>query len=184
MQLEANLVNTKWCKKPEKWRKPWQMVLIRECSARAFQWIPRWQGLDGLQHFLYFFPMDERSLSMERVKPYGCTHALLELNLVKTNVCKTPEKWRDHEKLVLIWECSARAFRWIPTWQGLDGFQNLLHFSPMNESGLSMERLKPYGFTHALLELNLINRKWCKKPENYGNHGKWVLIWECSARAF
>ena len=30
---------------------------------------------------------------------------------------RNPGKW------VLIWEHSARAFQWIPTWQGLDGFR-------------------------------------------------------------
>ena len=28
---------------------------------------------------------------------------------------------------VLIWEYSARAIQWVPTWQGLDGFQKTLH---------------------------------------------------------
>ena len=47
MLLVATLANTKWCKNPEKWSKTWQMVLIWECSARAFKWIPTWQGLNG-----------------------------------------------------------------------------------------------------------------------------------------
>ena len=39
--------------------------------------------------------------------------------------------------------------------------------------------------THMLLVANLVNKKWCKKPERNGwNAGKWVLIWEFSARAF
>ena len=46
--LVANLANTKWCKKPWKWFKPWHMGthLRREYSVRAIQWIPTWQGLD------------------------------------------------------------------------------------------------------------------------------------------
>ena len=42
MLVVANLANTKWCKKPEKWLKPWQMGTHR----RAIQWIPTWQGLE------------------------------------------------------------------------------------------------------------------------------------------
>ena len=42
---------------------------------------------------------------------------------------------------VLIWEYSARAIQWIPTWQGLDDFQNLLISSALDESSLSIERV-------------------------------------------
>ena len=34
--------------KPERWLKPWHMVLIWEYSARALQWIPTWQNLVGV----------------------------------------------------------------------------------------------------------------------------------------
>ena len=62
MLLVANLANTKWCKIPEKWLKPWNMgiVLIWECSAKAIQWIPYWQGLDGFQKSLRPCALDER----------------------------------------------------------------------------------------------------------------------------
>ena len=30
---------------------------------------------------------------------------------------------------VLIWECSARAFNWIPTWQGSDGYLDVPELS-------------------------------------------------------
>ena len=42
----------------------------------------------------------------------------------------------------LAYEYSVTAIQWIPTWYGLDDFQNFLHFSPMDESSLSMERVK------------------------------------------
>ena len=39
---------------------------------------------------------------------------------------------------VPIWEYSVRAFRWIPTWQGLDGLQRSLYFCALDESSLSI----------------------------------------------
>ena len=47
MLLVANMVITKWCKKPENDWNPGKWVLIWEYSTRAIQWIPIWQGLDG-----------------------------------------------------------------------------------------------------------------------------------------
>ena len=53
MLVVANLADTKWCKKkPEKWLILGTSVLICEYSARAIQWIPTWQGLDGFQKSL------------------------------------------------------------------------------------------------------------------------------------
>ena len=43
--------------------------------------------------------------------------------------------------LVLIWEYSARAIQWIPTWQGLDGFQKSLRPCALDKVGLALERL-------------------------------------------
>ena len=37
---------------------------------------------------------------------------------------------------------SARAFRWIPTWQGLDGFKIFSHPCALDESSLSIGRVK------------------------------------------
>ena len=59
--------------KPEKWLKPWQMgTEIWECSARAFQWIPTWQGSDGFQESLCPCALDKCSLSSGRVKDNDC----------------------------------------------------------------------------------------------------------------
>ena len=49
---------------------------------------------------------------------------------------RNPGKW------VLIWENLARAIQWIPTWQGLDGFQKSLHPCVLDESSLSIGILK------------------------------------------
>ena len=43
---------------------------------------------------------------------------------------------------VLIWEYSTRAIWWIPTQQGLDGFRKSLHPCALDESSLSIERVK------------------------------------------
>ena len=43
-------------------------LLLGQYSARASQWIPTWQGLDGFQISLRHCDLDERSLSIERVK--------------------------------------------------------------------------------------------------------------------
>ena len=53
--------------KTEKWLKPWHVVFIWECSTRAFQWLPTWQGLDGFEKSLYSCALDKGSLSNGRV---------------------------------------------------------------------------------------------------------------------
>ena len=70
MLLVANLANTKWVKKKLKnFRNPGIWVLIWECSARAFQWVPTWQGFDGFKKSLHPCALDESSLSIGRVNP-------------------------------------------------------------------------------------------------------------------
>ena len=49
---------------------------------------------------------------------------------------------------VLIWEYSARAIQWIPTQQGLDGFQKSLHSSALDKSSLSIGRVNTPRFWH------------------------------------
>ena len=48
----------------------------------------------------------------------------------------------NHRKWVLIWEYSARAIQWIPTWQGLGSFQKFLCPCTLDESSLSIGRVK------------------------------------------
>ena len=48
------------------------------------------------------------------------------------------------ETLVLIWEYSAEAIQWIPTWQGLDGFQKSLRPCALDEGSLIIERVNPF----------------------------------------
>ena len=57
---------------------------------------------------------------------------LLVANFANTKSCKKAKKMA--ETLALIWEYSVRAIQWIPRWHGLDGFQNFLYVSSMEES--------------------------------------------------
>ena len=64
------------------------------------------------------------------------------------NTKKKKKNYWNPGKWVLIWEYSARAiqsFQWIPTWQSLDVFQKCLHPHALNESSLSIWRVKNEG---------------------------------------
>ena len=66
--------------------------------------------------------LNERNLSIRRVNPYAAA-----VNLANSKWYKKAEKWLNLGTPVLIWEHSARAIQWIPTWQGLDDFRKSLH---------------------------------------------------------
>ena len=59
-------------------------------------------------------------------------------NLANTKWCKQPGNYWNPGKWVLIWEYSTRAIQWIPTGQGLDGFQIYLRSCSLDESCLSI----------------------------------------------
>ena len=69
------------------------------------------------------------------------------------NVCN-PGKW------VLIWDKLVRAIQWIPTWQGLDGFQILLPPGALDECSLSIGRVKTIH-SNTLLEFKIYPSRWC-----------------------
>ena len=62
---------------------------------------------------------------------------LLVANLTKAKWCK--KSWNMTETLAYS-ESILRG--WIPTWQGLDGFQKSLHLCALDESSLSIGRVK------------------------------------------
>ena len=64
---------------------------------------------------------------------------LLVANLANTKWWKKQLKndWNPG-MWVLIWEYSPEAFLWIPTWQGLEGFQKSLGLCAFDESSLSI----------------------------------------------
>ena len=70
---------------------------------------------------------------------------LLVANLANTKWRKNLKNDRNHGKWVLIWENSVRAIYWIPTWQGLDGFQRSSRPCALDESNLSIERVKLFS---------------------------------------
>ena len=78
---------------------------------------------------------------------FRLVHLKLTLMLLVTNLTKTKDvkKLKDYlnpGKTVLIWECSARAIKWIPTWHGLDGFKRSMYACPLDKSSLSIRRVK------------------------------------------
>ena len=55
----------------------------------------------------------------ERVNPYATGNYFDQYKID----AKTLKNFWNPGKWVLIWEYSARAVKWVPTWQGLDVFQ-------------------------------------------------------------
>ena len=102
------------------------------------------------------------------------TSKLVVANLAITKWCKNlindwnPGKWE------LIWEYSVRAILWIPTWQGLDGFQRYLHPCVLDESSLDIGRVNLLGLTVRVTPLTLsVLRLHCKK------YSKTILTLSC-----
>ena len=79
MLLVANLANTKWCKKAEKWLKPRQMgTHLRVLSESSPMNTNMWQGLDDFQKYLRSCVWDNSSLRIGRVKTILTAGHLLE----------------------------------------------------------------------------------------------------------
>ena len=78
-----------------------------------------------------------------QVTAHNLTLMLLGINLTNAKRCKKNLKNdRNPGKLGLIWEYSARAFQWVPTRQGLDGFHKSLRHCTLDKSSLSIGRVK------------------------------------------
>ena len=109
---------------------PGKWVLIWENSARAIQWIPTRQGLDGFQKSLCPYVLDESSLSIWRVNsPWsvlqyvgvwvgaaGSLGAQLTKNRT-TPLATVPAEWQGVQR-----SSPLRNYQIITTWykQGLD----------------------------------------------------------------
>ena len=108
------------------------------CQERGSEAGGTTEGQDGGMHFLLCFQ--------------GWLPVLLCCNtfnlyagggyLANTKWCRNPENGWNPGIWVLIWEYSTRAFQWIPTWQGLDGFQKYLGPCALDECSLSIGRVK------------------------------------------
>ena len=74
------------------------------------------------------------------IKPLCCWWLIWPIQ----NDAKNLKNYWNPGKWVLIWEYSVRAIQWVPTWQGLNGFQRFLRLCTLDESSLSMGRVKPW----------------------------------------
>ena len=101
------------------------------------------------------------------------TFMLLVANLAtQHNAKKQLINDRNDSIWVVIWEYSARAIQWIPILQGLDSFQNFLYPCALDESSLSLERVKPFSCWGHFLPIY----KNAKYYENHLNQVMWVFI--------
>ena len=79
---------------------------------------------------------------------------------------------------VLIWEYSLKKFQWIPTWQGIGGFEKSLCLCVLGESSFSIRRVK-LAFDFVFLLLRRLLSQW--DPHRYpviGLHNRLVLTYE------
>ena len=99
---------------------------------------------NGCHIFLYWYSNIAMMIMvlwawMGQVNPYAALVA--DLTITKWwnkswEMSETLKKW------LLIWDYSARAIQWIPTWQGLYSFQTFLHSCALGESSFSIGRVK------------------------------------------
>ena len=61
---------------------------------------------------------------------------------------------------VLFWEYSGRAIQWIPSWQGLDGFQKSLCPCALDESSFSIGRINTISTIKRLNGFQRYLRLW------------------------
>ena len=82
----------------------------------------------------------------------------LTIKLLVANFEEMQNPWKMTETLAhwySSWENSARAFKWIPTKQGLDGFQKTLRPYALDETSLSIGRVYPLNYTLAIKAPNI-----------------------------
>ena len=121
MLLVSNLTNTKRCKKLESDWNPGIWILFSEYSAKAVQWIPKWQGLYGFQKSLR--PLFE-SLRECRSPWYGMFGPIKPMKVLNFGINQKLNKIFEGELSVSFWST----------------------FRPLFESSLSIGRNKPRTF--------------------------------------
>ena len=106
-----------------------------------------------------------RRLSPKEHKGRRHLNCLCDLTLMLVVANFANSKWYknlkydpNHGKWVLIWEYSARAFQWVPTWQDLDDFHVFLHSCVLNKNNLSIRRVK-YTFCRRYSPIEQEGRK-------------------------
>ena len=122
------------------------------CRSRLLMWRQRRDIPSPDERGMLVIPLGKR-FKWEKVSKVGTIMAhcrayiyftlmLLVANLANTKKAKNTKNYLNPGKWVLIWEYSARAFQWIPTWQGLDFFQKSLSPCALEESSVSIGRVK------------------------------------------
>ena len=85
----------------------------------------------------------DRNSSLWSLQTLILTLMLLVANLANTKWCKTLERWlKPWHMGTHLRALTAGAIQWIPTWHGFDGFQKSLHPCALDESSLSIGRVK------------------------------------------
>ena len=122
--------------------------------TKLARWVPMCKGFSHFSDYLPHFETTTLVSSNIRFKqglitqlsavhvalnPYICFWWLIWP--IQNDAKKLKNYWNSG-KWVLIWEYSARAFPWVPTWQSLDGFQKSLHPCALDKSSLGIGRVK------------------------------------------
>ena len=109
---------------------------------------------------------------------------LLVANLANTRWCKI--LWNDWNtgKCPLTWEYSVRAIQWVPTSQGLDGFQKYLRPCALDKSSRSVGRVKTISQERVQIGLLLCIWKmyiWMSVRRSLGSvlAADWAGHWYC-----
>ena len=107
---------------------------------------------------------------------------ILTLMLVVANLANTKmmQKTWNPVKWVLIWEYLARAFKWVPTRQGLDGFQKNLLPCALDESSLSIGRVNPFPMLRLLSSKAQGRKEFWKTSKPCHNGIYWIALAEYS----
>ena len=82
------------------------------------------------------------------ISSFNLTLMLVVADLANTKWLKKLKKYWNAGIWVLIWEYTVRTIIWIPTWQGLDGFQKSLHLCAWDKNSLSIGRVKAALIIH------------------------------------
>ena len=108
MLLLANFANTKWCKKPEKWLKPWQMGAHLRVLSESYPMNTNMTRLRRFSKIFAYFTIKPCLPGHEDVTPSSSqsswTRMLLVANFANTKWCKNVRSDLNPVKWVLIWE--------------------------------------------------------------------------------
>ena len=132
MLVVVNLVNTKWCK--NKGRNPGKWVPIWECSARAIQWIPSWQGFDDFSIFALWMKVAWALEGLED-EPLKCSMCQVLITGAPCSIVigDEEERWgweRNHspgETDTPLSGCRIWVCRWMTSGMGFRGMMSLPH---------------------------------------------------------